>query len=720
MKKILSFLLITFSTFIFAQTANESAFTVDEGGTYNGQLSGDSANEFTVSATPKNGTVTIQNDGSFVYKHNGAESTSDSFTFTVSDNNGTASSPATVTIKVNPVNDPPTVVATTSKSVNEGQAVDLVVSGTDTEGATLVYLVTTAPTQGTFLINKSTGSGTYTHLGGEAAQDQIVVKVYEKDYPSVSSSQTITIDVAGTNDMPIAPDLAIQVLEGGTTQSISFGASDAEVTAGTSTTALTYNIASQGNFGDATAASDGTFTYSHAGAESTTDTFTYSVSDGTLTASGEVTVTVSAVNDAASPVDDTYFMSKTVGAISSNMTTGLLSNDTDSDTPFDQLVALDGTNTSQYGTVTIDPDGGFVYTLRSDVTITDDVTSDTFTYKVFDQTADSAEATVTIEFADIFAEPDYYNVNEGDLLTIPDAQDGVLSNDYESNQLGLKSIVATNPAYGTLVLAEDGTFTYQHDGSENRVDVFTYTVKNPNDNESKPSFVIIKIENVNDGPTTTGAEITVAENSAITFTPDYVDTDTDPLNIVLAIADTSSDTSYTTVQNGILVNNNNGTFTYTHNGSETTADSFYYSVYDGQYYSDVVKGEITITAVNDAPIATAQSYTINEGSVDVALAFAGTDSENATLTYKLVSQPQNGNVTKTADGGFTYTDDGDEITSDSFTIVANDGNSDSAVTTISIVVTPVDDKPAVTPVAFTINEGASSTFNLSNLSLIHI
>ena len=211
MKKILSLLFLTFSTFLLSQTANESSFTVAEGATYNGQLSGDSANEYNVSATPKNGTVTIQNDGSFTYVHNGAESNSDSFTFTVSDNNGTASSPATVTIKVTPVNDAPTVTATASKSINEGETVDLIVSGTDTEGATLIYQVTTLPTQGTFLINKSTGSGTYTHLGGEAAQDQIVVKVYEKDYPSVSSSQTITIDVAGTNDMPVAPNLAIQV-----------------------------------------------------------------------------------------------------------------------------------------------------------------------------------------------------------------------------------------------------------------------------------------------------------------------------------------------------------------------------------------------------------------------------------------------------------------------------------------------------------------------------
>ena len=238
MKKILSLLFLTFSTFLLSQTANESSFTVAEGATYNGQLSGDSANEYNVSATPKNGTVTIQNDGSFTYVHNGAESNSDSFTFTVSDNNGTASSPATVTIKVTPVNDAPTVTATASKSINEGETVDLVVSGTDTEGATLIYVVTTAPTQGTFLINKSTGSGTYTHSGGEAAQDQIVVKVYEKDYPSVFSSQTITIDVTGVNDMPVAPDLAIQVLEGGTSQAVTFGASDAEVTAGTSTDVL--------------------------------------------------------------------------------------------------------------------------------------------------------------------------------------------------------------------------------------------------------------------------------------------------------------------------------------------------------------------------------------------------------------------------------------------------------------------------------------------------
>ena len=717
MKKILSLLLITFSTFIFAQTtATPSKFTVDENGIYNGQLSGVNASEYTVSATPKNGTVTIQTDGSFVYDHNGAESTSDSFTFTVSDSNGTASSPATVTITVTPVNDVPTVTATATKSIKEGEAVDLIVSATDTEGATLIYSVTTAPAHGTFLINKSTGSGTYTHLGGESAQDQIVVKVYEKDYPSVSSSQTITIDIDDVNDMPIAPAVAIEVSEGGTSQAVSFGASDAEVTAQTSTTALTYNIASQGTYGDATAASDGTFTYTHAGAESTTDTFTYSVFDGTLTAMGEVTVTVLPVNDAATPADDTYFISKKETSMGVSKDVGLTSNDIDSDSNFEDLKALAGKISAQYGDVAISEDGSFNYIFKTDVTITDDVTSDTFTYKVFDGEADSAEATVTIEFTDLFPTPDFYSgLEEGGTLTV--ASDvGVSSNDYSGNQLKFEAVLGTKPLYGTLELDPSGSFVYTHDGSENRIDTFTYSIKDANDTESKPASVIIKNTNVNDGPITTGTEITVAENSAITFIPDFVDTDTDPLSVALGIVDTAPDGSGfdVTVKNGILVNNNDGTFSYTHNGSETTSDSFYYIVFDGEYFSDPVKGEITITAVNDAPIATAQSYTINEGSTDVALAFAGTDSENATLTYKLVSQPQNGNVTKTADGGFTYTDDGDEITSDSFTIVANDGNSDSAATTISIVVTPVDDKPVVTPLTFTIDEGANTNFNLSN------
>jgi VCBS repeat-containing protein len=273
MKKIFSLLLLTFSTFVLSQTANDATFIVAEGATYTGTLTGESAQSFTVSATPKNGTVTIQSNGSFTYVHNGAESTSDSFTFTVTGSDNSASPAATVSVIVTPVNDKPSVTATATKTINEGETVTLVVSGTDTEGATLVYEVTTAPAQGTFLINKSTGYGTYVHGGGEADSDRIIVKVKEYDDANSFSSQTITITVTDVNDMPIAPDSTIAVLEGGTSQSASFGATDAEIdyaaitNNNNNTDVLTFNISSQGSYGTATAAKDGTFTYQHGGTE---------------------------------------------------------------------------------------------------------------------------------------------------------------------------------------------------------------------------------------------------------------------------------------------------------------------------------------------------------------------------------------------------------------------------------------------------------------------
>ena len=92
------------------------------------------------------------------------------------------------------------------------------------------------------------------------------MKVKESDDNTSFSSQTITITITGINDAPIAPDLTINVLEGGTSLPVSFGAFDAEISGAsnanitTNNTAgsLTYNISSQGQYGLATAASDGT------------------------------------------------------------------------------------------------------------------------------------------------------------------------------------------------------------------------------------------------------------------------------------------------------------------------------------------------------------------------------------------------------------------------------------------------------------------------------
>ena len=60
--------------------------------------------------------------------------------------------------------------------------------------------------------------------------------------------------------------------------------------------------------------------------------------------------------------------------------------------------------------------------------------------------------------------------------------------------------------------------------------------------------------------------------------------------------------------------NANGTFSYTHNGSENFTDSFTYEVSDAVGNTDTATVTITITPVNDnTPVADTESFTVLEG-----------------------------------------------------------------------------------------------------------
>ena len=123
-------------------------------------------------------------------------------------------------------------------------------------------------------------------------------------------------------------------------------------------------------------------------------------------------------------------------------------------------------------------------------------------------------------------------------------------------------------------------------------------------------------------------------------------------------------------------------------------------------------GAITVTAVNDLPVATNLSYTLDEAG-SIVIDYAGTDAETAAndLDFVKLSDPTNGSIT-VANGVTTYTHNGSETTSDSFTFAAYDGTVQSAAGTVSITLNPVNSAPIVSAVAFTINEDASTTFNL--------
>ena len=127
-------------------------------------------------------------------------------------------------------------------------------------------------------------------------------------------------------------------------------------------------------------------------------------------------------------------------------------------------------------------------------------------------------------------------------------------------------------------------------------------------------------------------------------------------------------------------------------------------VFDGDEISDLQTTVLTITAVNDAPVAQDGSASGNEDTPVNGTVFA-TDVDGPNLTYSLGTQAAHGIVVVNADGSFTYTPAQDFNGADSFTFLANDGEADSNAATINLTITPVPDAPVNTvPGAQTVNE----------------
>ncbi len=78
--------------------------------------------------------------------------------------------------------------------------------------------------------------------------------------------------------------------------------------------------------------------------------------------------------------------------------------------------------------------------------------------------ASGNSATVTFNLSTLIPIPDSYVLNEGETITI-DQANGLIANDVDTNNFSIDSLwVFTQPKYGTITLNTDfkGGFTYAH------------------------------------------------------------------------------------------------------------------------------------------------------------------------------------------------------------------------------------------------------------------
>jgi Bacterial Ig domain len=111
---------------------------------------------------------------------------------------------------------------------------------------------------------------------------------------------------------------------------------------------------------------------------------------------------------------------------------------------------------------------------------------------------------------------------------------------------------------------------------------------------------------------------------------------------------------------------------------------------------------LTVTSVNEAPVAQGQSESTQEDTAK-ALVLAASDGDGDPLTYTIVSPPAHGTLSG-AGANRTYTPAANYSGADSFTFQVNDGTADSNVATVSLTVDPVNDAPSCPAQVLTVDE----------------
>lgn len=476
------------------------------------------------------------------------------------------------------------------------------------------------------------------------AQASYFVSITVTDGPH-TLTRDLTVLVSNVNENPVAAVDQIQLLEGATISTLVGGAtnlmandSDPDLPNDT----LTAEVFSAPTHGTLLINPDGTFQYQHDDSEILTDSFRYKITDlDGLSSIATVTISVTAVNEFAPTVAGENLLVAEGGTVSVTTapSTNLLANDSDADSPNDSIsIETQPFVQPAHGTVTIFANGAFTYVHSGD-----ESTSDLFHYLVRDTSGHSTVGTVNITITPVndtpIARADTIEVLEGGTATqLLNGATSVLANDSDAETLpaGMTLTVETPPARGNLTLNPDGTFSYQHLGSEVLTDSFVYRLADP---EGKFSLatVAIRMIPVNDNtPIAINDSVAVQQGGSIfsliggAVSVAKNDTDVDLPFDSLTVTPMSSPT------NGSLTLGADGTFFYTHNGTKTATDSFTYKLTDANgHVSNTATVNISIKLINEKPIANVGGPYLLAPGTDLILNGAGSnDPDGDTLTYR--------------------------------------------------------------------------------------
>jgi|688.fasta_scaffold02231_8 gliding motility-associated-like protein len=638
---------------------------------------------FTLLTDPSNGSLVFNSDGTFTYTPNTDYLGDDSFTYQICDYFNVCDQ-ATVFIEVIPVNDTP-IAVDDEFTTDEDEVLTSSVAGNDIDpdGDDLTFAIADEPVNGDVTLNPD-GTFSYTPNENFNGSDNFTYTVCDPDGTCDTGTVTITIDPI--NDTPIAVDDSNSGEEDDVVSGdVSVNDSDVEGDD------LTFEVTNDPSNGSVVLNEDGTYTYTPDENFNGTDTFTYQACDGNSCDEAIVIINIDPVNDPLVAIDDDY---------TTNENTLLNGNVGDNDQNPDGDV-LDFTLFTDVnnGTLTLTNNGGFTYVPDPNF-----AGEDSFQYIVCDESfCDTATVIITVIELDTApsGENDTFTLNED---TILNGDVSINDSDIDGDELTFGPAGTFDSENGTVTLNPDGTFTYVPNPNFNGADTFTYEVCD-DDGNCDVVTVTINVTPVNDTPDAQDDVYVTDEDVILNGDVSSNDIDIDGDNLTYIVVDGPD--------NGTLVLNDDGTFTYVPDTNFFGSDSFTYQVSDGQGGIDTATVTITVVSVPD-PIAVNDQFTTNEDeSIDGDVTVNDNDLDGYDLSVS--DGPDNGTLFFNEDGTFTYTPNENYNGFDEFTYEAC-LNGDCYEATVTIIIVPMPDDNLVIPAGFSPNDdGMNDTFQIDNI-----
>ncbi|TMS95791.1 hemagglutinin, partial [Pseudoalteromonas sp. S979] len=576
--------------------------------------------------------------------------------YTISDGiaDGTpAQSSAMATLIIIPVNDAPIAVADSAAMQEDASPilVDVLANDTDIDSDNL-----TITSVGTEFGSASIVDNKIQYSSAPNTHGVAIVSYSVSDNNGAEATANLQVTISPVNDAPIANADSITITEDATATLINVLSNDTDIDGDT----LTLSSASS-DIGSVSIVNS-QIQYTPAENDNGTATVSYTITDGTQSASGILTVTITSVNDTPVANPDTATILEDAAPTSINV----IANDTDVDS--DPLAI--STASASTGSVSVSgsnlvytPEANFNGQAVVNYTLTDGTTT----------AAGVLTVTVTAVNDAPVANPDTATILEDAAAT----NINVLGNDTDEENDALSISALTTTSGAVTSTGNDVIFTSE--ANFNGQVTVNYTLSDGTD--TAMGVLTITVTPVNDAPIANPDSATILED-AVTTNINVLSNDTDPENDSLTISEASTNTGSVSVAGSNLA--------YTPEADFNGQAVINYTLSDG---TDTASGvlNITVTPVNDSPVANPDTATINEdSSTTVNVVANDTDTEGDSLTITTVSA-DSGSATIVANQ-IQYTPQADYNGTAVVTYTVSDGEAATSAT-LNITINSVNDAP---------------------------